>query len=289
MLFTAFFILLLHSLPSFVTIESMIYKYEQLQQQCTACNRLLDIQCFRLNSLVCVSCNDNSYTYPPGEKQCGLCDLVKPYVAFHRDNYTSDGFRKQCKACVRHRARRTPESIEIIRKRTEVWNLANPDWIKQPRPKPKPRKGKPSRELRKRAKRAKRDLLPNYMTHLINWYGGACANHNCIYELTDWNTVSHDHVVPLTKGGAHTYENAQLLCRRCNSSKNNYHSTDYRNGPVLTRTVLDSLCGALVNVKGFDSSYLPADYAINVDMLSLHNMNTLTQISHENLSVLEFS
>ena len=28
-----------------------------------------------------------------------------------------------------------------------------------------------------------------------------------------------DHVVPISKGGSHTYDNVQCLCRRCNSHK----------------------------------------------------------------------
>lgn len=34
------------------------------------------------------------------------------------------------------------------------------------------------------------------------------------------NQPTLDHVVPLAKGGDHTRANSQLLCRRCNSSKN---------------------------------------------------------------------
>jgi 5-methylcytosine-specific restriction endonuclease McrA len=30
-----------------------------------------------------------------------------------------------------------------------------------------------------------------------------------------------DHIIPLSKGGLHTFENLQLICRRCNVAKNN--------------------------------------------------------------------
>jgi hypothetical protein len=30
-----------------------------------------------------------------------------------------------------------------------------------------------------------------------------------------------DHIVPLSKGGAHSYENTQCLCRKCNGAKGN--------------------------------------------------------------------
>jgi len=39
--------------------------------------------------------------------------------------------------------------------------------------------------------------------------------------------LSMDHVVPLSKGGRHSFENAQVLCRSCNSSKRD-KTIDYR-------------------------------------------------------------
>lgn len=33
------------------------------------------------------------------------------------------------------------------------------------------------------------------------------------------NAAELDHIVPLSKGGTHTYDNVQTLCRRCNQSK----------------------------------------------------------------------
>jgi len=43
----------------------------------------------------------------------------------------------------------------------------------------------------------------------------------CHREFGPVLKVTMDHVVPLTKGGVHTIENVQPLCRPCNSSKGN--------------------------------------------------------------------
>ena len=46
----------------------------------------------------------------------------------------------------------------------------------------------------------------------------------CCGETED---LTHDHVVPITKGGSNTKENAQVLCRRCNCKKGT-KTIDYR-------------------------------------------------------------
>lgn len=35
------------------------------------------------------------------------------------------------------------------------------------------------------------------------------------------NRATVDHVIPLSKGGSHTYDNARCCCNRCNCSKHN--------------------------------------------------------------------
>lgn len=52
-------------------------------------------------------------------------------------------------------------------------------------------------------------------------YGDACLS------CGSKESVEVDHVIPLTKGGTHTVENLQPLCRSCNASKGQ-NSTDYR-------------------------------------------------------------
>ena len=42
----------------------------------------------------------------------------------------------------------------------------------------------------------------------------------CNLDLTI-NNYHIDHIIPLSKGGLHDFDNLQLICVRCNLSKNN--------------------------------------------------------------------
>lgn len=47
-----------------------------------------------------------------------------------------------------------------------------------------------------------------------------------LYGLSQPNSPQHDHIVAVAHGGKTTYNNAQLLCRRCNMEKSD--SLDWR-------------------------------------------------------------
>ena len=64
---------------------------------------------------------------------------------------------------------------------------------------------------------------------LIKLYGDRCMYPDC--ERMD---ITLDHIVPLSKGGAHAVDNFQILCKRHNSIKGNRNSIDYR--PELVNT-----------------------------------------------------
>lgn len=52
--------------------------------------------------------------------------------------------------------------------------------------------------------------------------GWRCRMCNCKVQKRDiyaHNAAELDHIMPLSKGGLHTYDNIQTLCRRCNAKK----------------------------------------------------------------------
>lgn len=78
------------------------------------------------------------------------------------------------------------------------------------------------------------DMPNDLIQTLIQFYGNSCMNPDCPHDLTDWNILTHDHVIPVSiDGSTHSLWNSQILCRKCNASKGNRSSTDYRNGRIL--------------------------------------------------------
>lgn len=73
-----------------------------------------------------------------------------------------------------------------------------------------------------------RGLFDNSVTleNVFNKFNGVCnscgskLNFNCNCNANQYPSI--DHIVPLSKGGTHTWENVQLLCRGCNIDKSNY-------------------------------------------------------------------
>lgn len=207
---------------------------------------------------MCVECK--GINFPTGDKYCGICELHKPYVSFHMDGYMSDGYRSQCKRCVKRRNTRTPELAETLRQRARDWTRDN-EFDPNNRPPKRTEqqyKGKPSQSLlREMRKDPRHDLRGDFMNHLIMYYGYKCMNPNCIYELSQSNPISWDHVVPRSWGGLNTYANSQLLCKKCNSAKNAYNDNDYRTIPILTIEALDAFL-----LQYSISYYLSGDYLL---------------------------
>lgn len=49
----------------------------------------------------------------------------------------------------------------------------------------------------------------------------ARQNYRCLICGKETERLTRDHIIPLSKGGRHTADNIQALCRSCNSRKNN--------------------------------------------------------------------
>lgn len=161
-------------------------------------------------------------------KHCPLCDQDKFVWQFHRDPTNADGCYGYCKDCFNKKRRENreryrdsetrwkkhaaPEVLERKRDRVRVWRKNNRSKCNEY-----------SRE-RDALKRGGSDgtVTDDEFKSLCERFGNIClCCKRSDVELT------RDHVVPLVKGGSHTIENIQPLCRRCNSRKND-RTIDYR-------------------------------------------------------------
>ena len=61
-----------------------------------------------------------------------------------------------------------------------------------------------------------------------NWICQACGidTPKSLRGTLEWNAPELDHIIPMSKGGAHSPDNAQCLCRNCNHIKSN-NSNEY--------------------------------------------------------------
>lgn len=71
----------------------------------------------------------------------------------------------------------------------------------------------------------KRHIPDELRERLLIEASGRCALCGRTREV---DRLEIDHIVPVSKGGKDTYENLQVLCRKCNAVKSNAHSADLR-------------------------------------------------------------
>ena len=65
-------------------------------------------------------------------------------------------------------------------------------------------------------KNGKRETIPqDVMDKVWNRDGGRCV------KCGSQENLEFDHIIPVSKGGATSYRNIQLLCKKCNLDKSN--------------------------------------------------------------------
>jgi 5-methylcytosine-specific restriction endonuclease McrA len=195
------------------------------------------------------------------EKTCKSCGESKPLDEYHNEKRGKYGKRSVCKVCYNAKSkayRESPqgqattkayrekwyeenpdynrryyeENREHINELNRQWKIANPDYMPEylakylPEYMQKPEVKERYRvQAHNRRNRLVGELPKDCLSKLIRRYGEACMNPQCGGEDS---ILTIDHVVPVSKGGANTMENVQILCYTCNRRKGNRSEADYR-------------------------------------------------------------
>lgn len=186
--------------------------------------------------------------YPPGEthRACTKCALTKPLEDYTRHRTAPNGRAWQCKACMYPAHRQwSSENLEAGRKYKARRRAANPD------------RARASDRLRDREKKRAKDAryverhrVELYARRMQAYYENpepwrlrreyrrarlagvdadltreqwaqikAMFNFQCAYCGVCPEVLTQDHVIPLARGGAHTFSNVVPACKSCNSRK----------------------------------------------------------------------
>jgi 5-methylcytosine-specific restriction endonuclease McrA len=166
-------------------------------------------------------------------KTCSQCGLSKPLTEFYRRSLSKDGLRSDCKDCAHVRSRRWyEENTEKHREQGRRWVAANHEkrlavaakyrdatreacreriaaWAKR-----NPSKRAEAQE-RRRSLKLGAEVSPIDRDAIIARDGARC--HFCGKRCRP-SELHLDHLVPLSRGGAHAPENVAVACAACNTA-----------------------------------------------------------------------
>lgn len=198
-------------------------------------------------------------------KRCPKCDTVKQRAYFYPKRTTADGCSQVCKECDTASSRawnnanrkrcsenlRRWYSANIVHCRdySRAWCAANRQKTRE------------ATRKRRDAKRVLAELFTTDMDDFVRMFWGShCAI--CGIEVTAANPCHIDHWLPLSKGHALTMANAVLLCRSCNSSKNNRLPSTMYTATVIAQ-IEEQLCQQVVAWQAYDA--IASELVIDID------------------------
>ena len=182
-------------------------------------------------------------THDDGTRTCSECELRQPISNFHKDKNATDGFRSKCKKCrlstvKRWYAENQPRQLERHRKAYErdIEKIRIRDSARYEKDKPKRLELASEHSQLRRARKAKviRERGISRLA-LRKLFGDNCYYCGVLMDFTPAkdrkfkkNHASIEHLVPLSKGGNHTWENVVLACHSCNTQKNAKSEEDFK-------------------------------------------------------------
>jgi 5-methylcytosine-specific restriction endonuclease McrA len=132
---------------------------------------------------------------------------------------------KHLESSRKYRKNHREKHLESCRRATKKWLAAHPEY-KRKWARKNPYKGRQYSQNRKsRLLEVGGEITAEEWEELLDFYGRKCL---CCGVTEDETPIHLDHVVPISRNGKNVIENAQPLCKSCNSAKGT-RIIDYRN------------------------------------------------------------
>lgn len=176
------------------------------------------------------------------ERICTTCGEMKPAEDFHRDSRRTDGRRTSCKVCRTEAVKRwyhANQERQATRQRARY--AANVDQMRNADRERYVRERDARTEYAKRVSHERRAAAAGCVIEpditiaaLRSMYGDEC--HYCqksmSFEVQGWGEMhpdraTYEHLVPISKGGGHTWENVRLACWACNMEKRSQTADEF--------------------------------------------------------------
>jgi 5-methylcytosine-specific restriction endonuclease McrA len=161
-----------------------------------------------------------------GLKTCNRCRAPKPPDKYSKNAKQPDGLNSQCKECHKQYYEANKESYkrraetyykankESYKRHDKTYYEENKERIKQyVKDNPHVKKASDHKRRALRVSSSDGTVTSKALLEMLMTWSGICPR--CGREAD--STI--DHIVPLSKGGAHSITNLQLLCKSCNGSK----------------------------------------------------------------------
>lgn len=135
-----------------------------------------------------------------GKRRCNTCGVIKSIDEFHRNSKGLGGRLGECRVC-----RKAKDKVQREQRRDVLVPLKR-------------------EEARRRRALLRTTVVEDFTTEELRAeQGDQCAYcpKQMLFGVREYHPdkASLDHVVPLSRGGTHTRDNAVLACLECNMSK----------------------------------------------------------------------
>lgn len=160
---------------------------------------------------------------PSGSKACSNCKINKPREAFYKNARATDGRASWCKDCTKAGSKRQYDAdpaaanakrVEWGRANKERGQAANAKWAAA-NPERQRETWRKSKQVRRAARKG---ILTEYVDPLVlleldDGLCGVCGSDVDPFEF------HMDHIIPVSRGGDHSYVNMQVSHPLCNKRK----------------------------------------------------------------------